>query len=126
MEGSPAPAEVSSLSPARRDGKVVEGKNGRLFLANDSNEVLRQHAGELCLTQDQLRAWQELLERRLSVLGGHGSQYVFVIAPDAHSVYPEDLPGGMVPASRRPGQQVMDHLPDSGFPVPGLYPVAGL
>ena len=51
-----------------RDGKVVEGRDGRLFLANDANRVLAQHSGELRFDEDQLRGWRELLETRTAWL----------------------------------------------------------
>jgi len=123
MEEVQAQVEVAGLSSAIRDDKVIEGKNGRLFLANDSNDVFRQHAGELCLTEEQLEAWEALLERRRSALANRGSQYLFAIAPDAHSVYPDELPDWVGTAARRPVHQLMDR---AGLPVPLVYPLEDL
>ena len=82
-------AEALDLPPSIRDGKVIEGRDGRLFLANDANRVLDQHSGDLRFAEDQLRQWRHLLETRTAWLERRGRRHYFLIAPDAHSVYPD-------------------------------------
>ena len=45
---------------ANTDGKVTEGRNKRLFIANDSNDVIKQHLGERLLTEQQVKTWKRL------------------------------------------------------------------
>jgi alginate O-acetyltransferase complex protein AlgJ len=96
------------------DGKFIRGKDGWLFLANDVNHVLDQHSGALRLDPENLERWRELLDSRVASLEQRGTPYLFVVAPDTHSVYPERLPSSFVPASSRPVHQLMDHLAETG------------
>ena len=108
------------------DDKVVQGKDGWLFLANDSNDTLAQHAGENLLTDLQVQQWHDLLEWRSAWLNLQGIPYVFMIAPDPHAVYADFLPDGFVPGETRPAVQVLDHLQERGSWAPVLYPLAAL
>jgi hypothetical protein len=56
------------VAPSLQDGKVVRGKDGWLFLDNDSNRVIAQHSGELRFTEEQLDQWHYLLECRTAWL----------------------------------------------------------
>jgi len=106
-----------------RDEKVVRGRNGRLFIDGDTNRVLSQHSGELLFTPDQLEQWRTVLERRLARFSGRGVPYHFVVPPNPHSVFPEDLPEGLPPpASVRPVTQLIGHL-DAHSDFRLLYPL---
>ena len=118
--------EALDLPAAVRDDKVVEGRDGRLFLANDANRVLAQHSGELLFDDDQLRRWQELLETRTEWLAGRDARHYFLIAPNAHSVYPDMLPEGIVSARVRPVHQLIDHLRAQGSSARVVYPLEAL
>ena len=109
-----------------RDDKVVEGRDGRLFLANDANRVLAQHSGELLFNEDQLRRWRELLEARTQWLESRGALHYFLIAPNAHSVYPDMLPEGVVTARTRPVHQLLDHLREHRSSARVVYPLEAL
>jgi alginate O-acetyltransferase complex protein AlgJ len=98
------------LPPSRDDGKVVRGKDGWLFLDNDTNRVVAQHTGEVQLTPDQLDHWHRLLENRIAWLERQGAQYFFLVAPNAHSVYPDKLPDHVHGAAERPIHQLVGHL----------------
>jgi alginate O-acetyltransferase complex protein AlgJ len=114
------------LPPSIRDGKVVEGLEGRLFLANDANRVLDQHSGVLRLDEDQLRQWRLLLETRSAWLERRGSRHYFLIAPNAHSVYPDMLPPGVPSAPERPIHQLLGHLRDHESFARVVYPLEAL
>ena len=118
--------EALDLPAAVRDDKVVEGRDGRLFLANDANRVLAQHSGELLFDEDQLRRWQELLETRTEWLAGRGALHYFLIAPNAHSVYPDMLPEGVVSARVRPVHQLIERLRAQGSSARVIYPLEQL
>lgn len=115
--------ESPDLPASIRDGKVVEGIEGRLFLANDANRVLDQHSGRLRFDDDQLRQWRVLLETRTAWLERRGSHHFFLVAPNAHSVYPDMLPAGVPSAPERPVHQLLGHLRDLEPYAQIVYPL---
>lgn len=111
------------LPPSLDDGKVVEGRDGRLFVANDGNRVLDQHTGRLLFDAAQLRHWRHLLETRTAWLARRGAAHRFLIPPDAHAVYPDMLPPRIEPAARRPVHQIIDDLREHDSYACVLYPL---
>jgi alginate O-acetyltransferase complex protein AlgJ len=69
---------------------VITGHDGWLFYA--AEDMVEQYRGVRQFTPEQLLDWQQLLEGRRDWLAARGSQYIFVIAPDKQSIYPEKLP----------------------------------
>ena len=118
--------EILDLPASLRDDKVVAGRDGRLFLANDANRVLDQHSGALLLDDDQLRRWRELIETRSAWLETQGAHHYFLIAPNAHSVFPDMLPEGVATARVRPVHQLMDVLREHGSAARVVYPLEEL
>jgi hypothetical protein len=108
------------------DAKVLRGKNGRLFLDHDSNHVIKQFTGELMFTERQLFDWQHLLENRIAWLGKLGIPYFFLVPPNAHPVYPEDLPDSVRAADLRPVHQLIQHLEQQGSFAELIYPLDDL
>jgi hypothetical protein len=104
-------------------GEIVQGKDGWLFLDSEHEQAIAQQTGELLLSDQALDAWRILLETRTAWLERLGTQYLFVIAPDAAAVYPEKLPEGARPAHVRPVLQVLDHLARSGSFARLVYPL---
>lgn len=113
------------FADADLDGKVVEGKDGWLFLANDRNRVLSQHSGEHPFRERDLKRWQQVLEGRRSDVEELGAAYFFLVPPNAHSVYPEYLPDG-VGHGTRPVQQLQAHLQDERSPMDVIYPLTAM
>jgi alginate O-acetyltransferase complex protein AlgJ len=106
---------------------VVIGRDGWLFLAKDTLHVLAQHSGELLLDREALDRWAALLERRKRLLAERGIEYLLLIAPDTHSVYPDKLPpGASHQEHRRPVVMLLDHLAERNCPVQPIYPLAEL
>jgi hypothetical protein len=108
------------------DNKVVRGKRGWLFLANDSNDVMSQHAGTLTLSADEIERWRGCLEGRTEKLAEKGIPYFCLVAPDTHSVYPEMLPDGFVPTQWRPIHKLLFRLHETGSPAKLIYPLEEL
>ncbi len=111
---------------AADDGKVMEGRDGWLFLDHDAAEFVKQLTGEILLTQDELESWRTTLERRSARLAALGIPYFFLISPEAHSVYPEKLPAHVRPAPQRPVTQLLAYLEASTCPLKPLYPLTQL
>jgi alginate O-acetyltransferase complex protein AlgJ len=129
LEGSIGLAEEEPLfQPVRpiKDGKVIRGRDGWLFLARDSNDVLGQHTGATRLSADQIGQWQRLLKARSELLADLGASYLFMVAPNTHAIYEDKLPDSMPHALRRPVHQLRDGLAEVGLDIPFLYPLAEL
>lgn len=76
--------KVLQISPLPR---VIMGKNGWLFSDNfDYHRAVRP------FTADHLWQWQRVLEQRRDWLADRGIRYLFVIAPNKETVYPEFMP----------------------------------
>jgi len=88
--------------------------------------VLDQHSGQLRFTDDQLRQWRILLETRTAWLERCGAHHYFLIAPNAHSVYPDLLPEGVPSAPERPVEQLLGHLRDHESYARVVYPLESL
>jgi hypothetical protein len=72
--------------------QVIVGKDGWLFLDPDHDPSLSQSRSDKPFTGEQLARWQQALQVRHDWLAQRGIRYLFVIAPEKQSVYPEYLP----------------------------------
>ncbi len=124
--GSAGAANRGRLPEARFDGKVVRGKDGWLFLDDDTNEVMRQQRGELLFTEQQLGDWRALLDERARWLQQRGVPYYLLVPPNPHSIYPDKLPFDIAPGTPRPVAQLIKHLEDDPASASLLYPLEEL
>jgi alginate O-acetyltransferase complex protein AlgJ len=69
---------------------VVIGKNGWIFYAREN--IFQDYFGLSPFSEAELSRWKNYLENRRSILAGSGFRYLFVIAPDKNTIYPEMLP----------------------------------
>jgi hypothetical protein len=88
--------------------KVLPGKNGWLFLQNDSNDVIGQHTGRVAYDDDVRRSWATVLARRRNAARATGATWLLAIVPDKEAVYAEQLPAEVVPAPRRPIHELLE------------------
>lgn len=86
-------ARVKWLGVSSSD-KVIVGKNGWLFLGGEPN--IKSYQGTRPFSEDELARWQRILETRRNWLAERGIPYLFTIAPDKHTIYPEYMPGNIV------------------------------
>ena len=70
--------------------KVLIGRDGWLFYLG--NRMIDNWRGVARWRPEDLENWKRLLEMRRDWLKERGCKYLFVVAPDKQSVYPEDLP----------------------------------
>jgi CBS domain-containing protein len=108
------------------DGKVMEGKDGWLFLAHDTNAVLEQHSGERRFSDFELEQWQLVLEQRFAWTQMLGCSYFMLVPPNPQSIYPEKLPESVPAAEERPVIQLMRRLADTDSFARILYPLEEL
>ncbi len=88
-------------------GKVLFGKDGWLFLTKSG--ILPDFLGQNHMTTAELDAWKDALEQRQRWLDERGIRYLFVIAPNKATIYPEMLPDHI---QRGRGKSRMDQLLD--------------
>ncbi|WP_252107386.1 MULTISPECIES: hypothetical protein [unclassified Halomonas] len=72
--------------PALTTLKVLEGKEGWLFLDNDTNGSVDQYRGHMRLTEQGLRQWQGYLQGFQALVKKHGATAALLIAPSKESV----------------------------------------
>lgn len=102
---------------------VLKGDHGFFFYADD--QAMEDYASDDPLTPEALANWREALVRARRWLDARGIAFVFVIPPDKHFVYAEDMPATIqrVGAMSRT-DQMYGGLSDLGFLVdvrPALY-----
>jgi len=79
-----------TLFKTKENHEALVGREGWLYYAD--GQMVEHFRGILQFSDPELAGWKKLLERRRDWLAQRGIQYIFVIAPDKQSVYPEYLP----------------------------------
>ncbi len=106
--------------------KVLVGKEGWFFYANpEDGNALEDYRNNDPLTEDELAAWQADLEQKYHWLQARGITYLFVIAPNKHTIYPEYLPETVTKVGQQSrADQLVAHLAaHTEVPVLDLRPV---
>jgi hypothetical protein len=86
--------------------KVLQGRDGFLFLQNDTNGVLDQVTAKRRLTAGELDAWAAFFEELDATTTAHGAQAYYLVAPNKECVHAERLPEGIAVSEERPLRQV--------------------
>jgi hypothetical protein len=73
--------------------EVIVGKDRWLFYSGD--ESIPKHRGMRCLRDDEERAIASRVAALRAATEAHGGKFIFAIAPDKQSIYPEYLPSWM-------------------------------
>ena len=73
---------------------VVAGGNGFFFYADD--KALEDYVADDPLTPEALANWRSALVRARRWLSGRHVGYVFVVVPDKHVIYAEEMPSTIV------------------------------
>lgn len=102
--------------------RVVLGKNDWLFYtAENELDCMRRCRP---MRAEEVAAWSALLEARHAWLADQGIAYVFVVAPDKHTIYPENLPDSVVALHDESRlDQLMKSLADGRVPIIDLRTV---
>jgi len=72
------------------NGNVVLGKEGWLFYARDV--IFPDFFGKSLFSEDELKRLKEGLEHRRALWAQNNTRYLFVVAPNKNTIYPEFLP----------------------------------
>lgn len=106
------------MSPS---SSVVKGDDPWLFYGEDA--AVEDYGNATPMPPGEVGAWHEALVRARDWLRQRGIGYVFTIAPDKHTVYPEHMPATirrLRPVSRT--DQVFDVLAGTGVSAIDLRP----
>lgn len=77
--------------------KLVVGRDGWLFFGDEDAVAHARRVKPLSPTA--LARWADVLEARRAWLQQQGTEFLFVLVPDKHLVYPEHLPRSLAPAA---------------------------
>jgi hypothetical protein len=100
------------------NGNVIVGKDGWLFLRPDGDHDLIAFRGLNPLSEAELDAWQNVLEKRQAFLSSIGVPFVVVIPPDKQTIYPEYLPNQYQIARHESHlDQLLNRLKETHSPV---------
>lgn len=78
---------VAFLSTTPLPEKVVLGNDRWLYYSGEALNNYRHFPGA-----STVREWRDMLQARHEWHEKHGIKFLFVIAPDKHSIYPENIP----------------------------------
>ena len=101
--------ELFDTSPTTQ---VLLGKDGWYFYTgNDSVRALR---GLIPFSEQELASWKTGLEARRDWLRAQGIDYLFVIAPNKETVYPDYLPDSLTKLQPTRFEQLVEYLKAQG------------
>lgn len=86
--------QVTCFAASTSD-QVIVGKNGWFF--QNGNPHLADIRNLWPFSGGELRHWANILERKYRWLKKRGVQYVFLVTPSKHLIYPEKLPDAFRP-----------------------------
>ena len=117
-------SESSLMLQSSSNPNVLIGKDDWLFYINPADgNSLEDYRKNDPLTPEELQQWRTALEARYVWFKQQGIQYLFVVAPDKHSIYGEYFPSRI----RRAGtqsrlDQLLAFMHDSDVPMLDLRP----
>ncbi|MBL8897338.1 MAG: hypothetical protein JNM84_06910 [Planctomycetes bacterium] len=79
--------------------ETIRGEDDWIFFIG--NAALEQHRGRQPWSAAMLAQACDVLERRRAQLADRGVRYLFVVAPDKMSIFPEQLPAWALPLAER-------------------------
>jgi hypothetical protein len=105
-----------------RPDQVEIGKNGYMFLGNDYANIMDYTTGEIPEIADQIPAKVASLKRLQKGVEERGAKFAFVLAPNKHSIYPEELPVGRKATEKTPTDLFVLEAVENGINALDLRP----
>jgi alginate O-acetyltransferase complex protein AlgJ len=91
--------------------QILEGKEGWLFLNNDTNKSIEQYTGKLKLSRTAQTEWKEYLVSLDNFSRSSGTPVCLLVAPSKEMVYEEYYPYSF--SKRAPIQKLKELIPNS-------------
>lgn len=129
------PASAGAIPPPPKPeaaAKVLAGRHGRLFLAQDTHDSHRQFVGQRPLSADELDAWERGTRARQARIAAKGARLIQLIGPAPQAVHATDLPEPVTLSPDRPALQLLRRLrrlvppPELLYPLDELRPASAL
>jgi hypothetical protein len=95
---------------------VINGRDGWFFYADD--KAIEDYVSDDLMTPEEIANWREALVRARRWLSARHIGFVFLVAPDKHVIYADEMPTTIVrvsPISRT--DQLYGSVQDTGFVV---------
>ncbi len=105
------------------NNKVIIGKDGFLFLGNDSSRVLDKTKGVFRPSKKEIELWSDKLKDLQDWYENQGIKFVIVIAPNKHSIYPEKLPHWMEYHGKTITDDIVEQSNAKGINLLDLRPI---
>jgi hypothetical protein len=107
--------------------KVLQGRDGWLFLHNDTNAVLDQVQGKRVLSEKGLDVWAAFYRRLDLDAAARGALVVHLVAPNKECVFADRLPENIAVSEARPVRQLEALLSSLGLKATRfVYPLEAL
>lgn len=107
----------SALFGTSGEDRVLVGKDGWLFYG----ETLNDYTGITPYSQRELYAMTQNIRLMADYCRENGKKFVFVIAPNKNSLYPQYMPDLGAVAEQTPGRQLLALLKQQNVPVADLF-----
>ncbi|MBR9897464.1 MAG: hypothetical protein GYB16_13985 [Gammaproteobacteria bacterium] len=91
--------------------QILEGKEGWLFLDNDTNKSIEQYTGKLKLSRTAQTEWKEYLASLDNFSRSSGIPVCLLVAPSKEMVYQEYYPYSF--SKKAPIQKLIELIPES-------------
>ncbi|MCY4179944.1 MAG: hypothetical protein OXC60_15945 [Litoreibacter sp.] len=103
-----------------REGDVVVGQNGFLFLGNDHDRVIDKITGRFQPTDREVENWAAMIGQLANTAEQRRAAFMFALAPNKHGVHSEHLPDGVEHADRTMTDRVLAALERESVPIADL------
>ena len=100
IEGNLSYLAVTRFERSPFPGRVRVGRGGYLFLGDDDGAVMAKTTGAWRVPDGLIADQAQRLARLDARIAAADAQFLAVIAPNKHSVYPDKLPADVTPAGR--------------------------
>ncbi|MFH1999726.1 MAG: hypothetical protein ABIK28_08600 [Planctomycetota bacterium] len=88
---------------------VIIGKDDWLFERRTHN-LQDECRGVLRYREEELTAWIATMEKRQQWFSDHGAEFMIIVPPNKHSIYPEFLPDWMASVGQRRLDQLIERI----------------
>ena len=105
------------------ENKVIIGKNDFFFLGNSYAQVLDKVTGKFRPDKIKIDEWTAKLHNLQKWYEGQGISFLYVIAPNSHTIYQEYLPDNLIYSGNTITDDIVESANKKGINILDLRPV---